>query len=60
MNDCYKKHKDEYDWVLLAELDEYIQLYNNYIKVNKFLNESKFNKCEVEHLNLECHIDNEQ
>ena len=59
LNDCYKKHKYEYDWVMLSEIDEFIHLYN-YTKVSTFLNEPKFNNCEVVHLNLVCHTDNEQ
>ena len=59
LNDCYKKHKYEYDWVMLSEIDEFIHLYN-YTKVSAFLNEPKFNNCEVVHLNLVCHTDNEQ
>ena len=59
LNDCYKKHKNEYDWMMLAEIDEHIHL-ANYTKVSTFLNEPKFNKCEVVHLNLACHTDNEQ
>ena len=60
LNDCYKKHKEEYDWVMLSEIDEYIHLYNNYTKVSTFLNEPKFKNCEVVHLNLVCHTDNEK
>ena len=59
VNDCYNKHKEEYDWVMLSEMDEFINLYN-YTKVSTFLNEPKFNNCEVVHLNLLCHTDNEQ
>ena len=59
VNDCYNKHKEEYDWVMLSEMDEFINLHN-YTKVSTFLNEPKFNNCEVVHLNLLCHTDNEQ
>ena len=59
LNDCFKKHKDEYDWVMLSEIDEFIHLYN-YTKVSTFLDEPKFKNCEVVHLNLVCHTDNEQ
>ena len=60
VNECYQKHKDEYDWVMFSEIDEFIHLYNNYSTISTFLNEPKFNKCEVIHLNLVCHSDNEQ
>ena len=59
LNDCFRKHKNEYDWVMLSEVDEYIHL-TNYTKVRTFLDEPKFNNCEVIHLNLVCHTDNEQ
>ena len=59
LNECFRKSKKEYDWVMLSEIDEYIHLYN-YTKVSTFLNEPKFKYCEVVHLNLVCHTDNEQ
>ena len=60
INECYQKHKEEYDWVMFSEIDEFIHLYKNYTKVITFLNEPKFNKCEIIHLNLVSHTDNEQ
>ena len=60
LNDCYKKNKDNYDWVMFSELDEFIHLYNNYSTVQSFLDEPKFNNCSVVYLNLVCHTDNEQ
>ena len=60
LNECYRNHKDEYDWIMFSEIDEFIHLYNNYTKVSTFLNEPKFNNCEVVHLNLVCHSDNDQ
>lgn len=59
LNVCYKAHKDEYDWIMFTDLDEYIHLYNNYTKVGEFLAEPKFNQCEIVYLNLICHSDNE-
>ena len=59
LNDCFRKQKKEYDWVMISEIDEFIHLYN-YTKVSAFLNEPKFKYCEVVHLNLVCHTDNEQ
>ena len=60
MNDCYKKHKEEYDWVMFPDLDEFVHLHNNYTGIGTFLNEPKFNKCEIVYFNLVCHTDNEQ
>ena len=45
MNECYKK---------------FIHLYNNYTKVSTFLDEPKFNNCEIVYLNLVCHTDGGQ
>ena len=60
MNECYKKHKNEYDWIMFSEFDEFIHLYNNYTKVSTFLDEPKFNNCEIVYLNLACHTDDGQ
>ena len=59
MNDCYKKHKEEYDWVMFSDLDEFVHLYN-YTDVGTFLNEPRFNNCEIVYFTLVCHSDNEQ
>ena len=58
LNDCYKKNKDNYDWVMFSEIDEFIHLYNNYSTVQSFFDEPKFNNCTVVYLNLVCHTDN--
>ena len=58
LNDCYKKYKDNYDWIMFSEIDEFIHLYNNYSKVQSFFDEPKFNNCSIVYLNLVCHTDN--
>ena len=60
LNECYKIHKDNYDWIMFSEIDEFIHLYNNYSTVQSFLDEPKFNNCSAVYLNLVCHTDNEQ
>jgi len=46
LNDCYKKNNKNYDWFILFDSDEYIELkYFNNIKL--FLNQKKFNKCDI-------------
>ena len=57
MNDCYKKNFDKFDWLIFYELDEFIHL-SNYSNLKIFLNEEKFNKCNLICLNLLCHTDN--
>ena len=57
MNDCYKKNYKLYDWLIFYELDEFIHL-ENYSNIKLFLNEKKFDKCNLIYLNLICHTDN--
>ena len=57
MNECYRNNFQKYDWLIFYEVDEYIHLFN-YTNIKDFLNETKFEKCEVVHLNLVCHTDN--
>jgi hypothetical protein len=50
LNDCYKKNNKNYDWFILFDSDEYIELkYFNNIKL--FLNQKKFNKCDYIYFN---------
>jgi hypothetical protein len=58
LNDCYKKNNKNYDWFILFDSDEYIELkYFNNIKL--FLNQKKFNKCQSIYLNWVLHTDND-
>ena len=57
MNDCYQKNYKQYNWLIFYEVDEYIHL-TNYTNVKDFLNEKRFENCEIIHLNLICHTDN--
>jgi len=57
LNDCYKKNNNNYDWLLLFDLDEFIHLYN-YTNIKLFLNEDKFKNCQEIFLNLVSHTDN--
>ena len=59
MNNCYKNNYKTYDWLIFYEVDEFIHL-NNFTNVKDFLDEDKFKKCEIIHLNLLCHTDNNQ
>ena len=58
-NDCYKKNNNNYDWLLLFDIDEFIHLYN-YTNIKLFLNQDKYNNCQEIFLNLVCHTDNNQ
>ena len=57
MNACYRENFDKFDWLIFYELDEFIHL-SNYSNIKLFLNEEKFNKCNLIYLNLLCHTDN--
>ena len=59
MNDCYKKNYMKYDWILFYDIDEFIFLKDTY-NIKKFLNQRKFNKCQVIQLNWVQHTDNEK
>ena len=59
MNDCYKTNFDKFDWLIFYELDEFIHLHN-YTNIKDFLNQPKFNNCQLIHLNLICHTDNDK
>ena len=59
MNDCYNRNNKNYDWLIFYELDEFIHL-SNFTNVKPFLNEKKFEKCEIIYLNLIVHNDNNQ
>ena len=58
MNDCYQRNKNKYNWLMYPDIDEFIHLYNNYTKVSMFLDEPKFNNCDIIYLNLLPHTDN--
>ena len=59
LNDCYKNNLEKYDWFILCDMDEFINLkfYNN-IKI--YLNQIKFNNCKVIYFNRVTHTDNGQ
>ena len=57
MNDCYRNNFNKYDWLIFYDLDEFIHL-SNYTNIKIFLNEEKFDKCNIIYLNLICHTDN--
>ena len=56
MNDCYKNNIANYGWLLFYDIDEYIHLHNYNIK--SFLNQEKFEGCQLIYLNMICHTDN--
>ena len=59
MNECYNNNKDKYDWIIFYEIDEFLNLYN-YTNVKLYLNQGHFNNCQVIHLNIINHSDNDK
>ena len=57
MNDCYKRNYRNYDWLIFFEIDEYIHL-KNIKNIKKYLQSSKFYKCQRIQLNWIFHTDN--
>ena len=55
---CYNKNKYIYDWFIFFDIDEFINL-NNYTNIKDFLNENKFNKCNLIYFNCIRHTDND-
>jgi len=59
MNECYELNNESYDWLIFYELDEFIHL-SNFENIKDFLNQKKFDKCQIIYLNLLVHNDNNQ
>ena len=57
-NDCYKKHNKYFDWLIFFDTDEYLYL-KDFKSIKLFLNEKKFNKCEIIQFNYVFHSDND-
>ena len=49
-NHCYFTNKDNYDWLIFYEIDEFIFL-RNFRKIKIYLNQLKFKNCELILLN---------
>ena len=58
-NDCYQKNKNNYDWFIFYDMDEFIHLHN-YKNIKNYLSKSSFTKCDVIYLNYVIHTDNNQ
>ena len=57
MEDCRKNNYKKFDWLIFYDMDEFLFL-RNYSKVNDFLNQKKFFKCQRIQLNWLYHTDN--
>jgi hypothetical protein len=48
---CYQKNHHNYDWLSFFDIDEYLELNPLNQKIQEFLNQKKFNKCQVIKIN---------
>ena len=55
---CYNSNKNNYDWFIFFDIDEFIHL-NNYNGIKDFLNERKFKDCKLIYFNCVRHTDND-
>ena len=59
LNDCYNKNYQKYDWFIMFDMDEYINL-KNYTNIKNYLNSGKFKNCQVIYFSRAFHTDNNQ
>ena len=56
-NHCYSKHKDEYDWFIMIDMDEYLVIKNN-DTLKGYLTDQVFDKCDFLKLHWRIPYDN--
>ena len=56
--DCYNKHKDEYDWICYFDIDEYLTFENERVSIKKFLSRKCFRDYDMIHVNWKVYGDN--
>ena len=42
---CYNKHKDDYDWIIMTDMDEYLVI-QNHQTLREYLSDKVFDKCD--------------
>lgn len=57
-HDCYIKNKDNYDWIAVFDIDEFLTL-KQHVSVHDFLSDRRYDNYQVLHLNWMCYGDNE-
>ena len=58
--DCYEKHSKEYDWLSFFDKDEYLMLKPKGIKIQRFLENKRYNYCPIVKINWLMFSDNGQ
>ena len=56
---CYQQNKNNYDWFIFYDMDEFINLHN-YKNIKNYLGKRIFSKCDIIYLNHVIHTDNNQ
>ena len=59
LNNCYSNYYRIYDWFIMFDMDEYINL-KYYKNIKNYLNKEKFKKCQVIYFFRAFHLDNNQ
>lgn len=57
LNDCYSINKEIYDWFIMFDMDEYINL-KSHINIKSYLKRSKFRRYDVIYFYRAVHTDN--
>ena len=58
--DCYEKHNKEYDWLSFFDIDEYLILKPNGIKIQQFLESERYKLCPIVKIIWRLYSDNNQ
>ena len=58
--DCYEKNNKQYDWISFFDVDEFLVLKPNNIKIQDFLNNKRYKKCENIKINWLIYTDNDK
>ena len=46
LSDCYGKNKKKYDWISFFDVDEFLEIKPKGIKIQKFLDNKRYNYCQ--------------
>lgn len=56
--ECWENNKNEYDWILFVDNDEFLQ-FSKDNNVKKYLSREEINKCDLIKINWKCYDDND-
>ena len=58
--DCYERFNKDYDWITFFDIDEFLILQPKNLSIQDFLNNQRFNNCDLIQINWRVFTDNEQ